>query len=207
MARATLKETCRSRIFHSDQSEKTCRSRIFHSDKSEKTCRSRIFHSDKSEKTCRSRIFHSDQSEKTCRSRIFPSGRGEETCPIEELSHQPNPSTNFRSRLGPCQHCKRRSIPTFPTAASIADRSNTLKAVAFALESPSPRRSLLHSSRRIGDGRPRRLRAARFPGRIGRRPRPDSPSQNWSGVRGNAPVKTLGCAADRPIEDLWLGPR
>ena len=64
----------------------------------------------------------------------------------------------------------------------------------------------MHSSRRIGDGRPRRLQAARFPGRIGRRPRPDSPSQNWSGVRGNAPVKTLGCAADRPMEDLWLGP-
>ena len=34
----------------------------------------------------------------------------------------------------------------------------------------------MHSSRRIGDGRPRRLQAARFPGRIGRRPRPDSPS-------------------------------
>ena len=47
----------------------------------------------------------------------------------------------------------------------------------------------MHSSRRIGDGRPRRLQAARFPGRIGRRPRPDSPSQNWSGVR--APCEAM----------------
>ena len=107
-------ETCRSRIFHSDQSEKTCRiedlsldksektcrSRTFHSDKSEKTCRSRIFHSDKSERPGRSRIFHSDQSEKTCRSRIFPSGRGEETCRSRNSPTSPNPSTNFRSRLG-----------------------------------------------------------------------------------------------------------
>ena len=53
-----------------------------------------------------------------------------------------------------------------------------------------------HSSRRIGDGRPRRLQAARFPGRIGRRRRLDSQSQNWSGVRGNAPVKRSGV---RPI--------
>ena len=199
-------KTCRSRIFHSDQSEKTCRSKIFHWGQSEKTCRSRNFHSDKSEKTCRSRIFHSDQSEKTCRLRIFPSGRGEETCRSRNFPTSRIPQQTFVLVLDRASTV-RRSIPTFPTAASIADRSNTLKAVAFALESPSPRRSLLHSSRRIGDGRPRRLQAARFPGRIGRRPRPDSPSQNWSGVRGNAPVKTLGCAADRPMEDLWLGPR
>ena len=103
--RSGVRPIGRWRTFGSGHAEETCRSRIFHSDQSEKTCRSRIFHSDQSEKTCRSRIFHSDQSEKTCRSRIFPSGRGEETCRFEELSHQPNPSTNFRSRLGPCQHC------------------------------------------------------------------------------------------------------
>ena len=50
----------------------------------------------------------------------------------------------------------------------------------------------MHSSRRIGDGRPCRLQAARFPGQIGRRPRPDSPSQNWSGVRGNPWPKRSG---------------
>ena len=99
-------------------------------------------------------------------------------------------------------------------SAAIAAESKT---VGLAPESPSPRRSLLHSSRRIGDGRPRRLRTARFPGRIGRHPRPDSPSQNWSGVRRNAPVKAArvcGLSADRgplaqamvkhlPIEDLF----
>ena len=197
-------ETCRSRIFHSDQSEKTCRSRIFYSDQSEKTCRSRIFHSDKSEKTCRSRIFHSDKSEKTCRSRIFPSGRGEETCRSRNFPTSRIPQQTFVLVLD-----RASTVTTVDSdvsdRASIADRSNTLKAVAFALESPSPRRSLLHLSRRIGDGLLRRLQAARFPGRIGRRPRPDSPSQNWSGVRGNAPVKTLGCAADRPMEDLCSG--
>ena len=60
--------------------------------------------------------------------------------------------------------------------------------VSLAPESPSPRRSLLHSSRRVGDGRPRRLLTVRSPSRIGR-PRPDSPSQNSSGVRWNSPVK------------------
>ena len=106
------KETCRSRIFHSDQSEKTCRSRIFHSDQSEKTCRSRIFHSgqsektchlrifhsDKSEKTCRSRIFHSDQSEKTCRSRIFHSGQSEKTC-RSRIFHSDQSEKTCRSRI------------------------------------------------------------------------------------------------------------
>ena len=58
----------------------------------------------------------------------------------------------------------------------------------------------MHSRRRISDGRSRHLQAARFPGRIGRRPRPDSPSQDWSGVRRNAPVKGIrvcGRSADR----------
>ena len=199
-------ETCRSRIFHSDQSEKTCRSRIFHSDKSEKTCRSRIFHSDKSEKTCRSRIFHSDQSEKTCRSRIFPSGRGEETCRSRNFPTSRIPQQTFVLVLD-------RASTVTTVDSDVSDRGKHRGSLKYAqggrfcTRVAESEAVALHSSRRIGDGRPRRLRAARFPGRIGRRPRPDSPSQNWSGVRGNAPVKTLGCAADRPIEDLWLGPR
>ena len=85
--------------------------------------------------------FHSDQSEKTCRSRIFPSGRGEEYLPIEELSHQPNPSTNFRSRLGPCQHCNDGRFRRFrPRQASRIAQIRS-------------RRSLLHSSRRVRGGR------------------------------------------------------
>ena len=205
--RSGVRPIGRWRTFGSGHAEETCRSRIFHSDQSEETCRSRIFHSDKSEKTCRSRIFHSDQSEKTCRSRIFPSGRGEKTCR----------SRNFPTSRIPQQ-----------TFVLVLDRASTVTTVdsgrfrprqASRIAQIRSRRSLLHSSRRvrggrfchssrrIGDGLLRRLQAARFPGRIGRRPRPDSPSQNWSGVRGNAPVKTLGCAADRPMEDLWLGPR
>ena len=193
--RSGVRPIGRSRTFGSGHAQETCRSRIFHSDQSEKTCRSRIFHSDKSEKTCRSRIFHSDQSEKTCRSRIFPSGRGEETCRSRNFPTSRIPQQTFVLVLD-------RASTVTTVDSDVSDRGkhrgslNTLKAVAFALESPSPRRSLLHSSRRIGDGRPRRLQAARFPGRIGRRPRPDSPSQNWSGVRGMPRSKRSGV---RPI--------
>ena len=193
--RSGVRPIGRSRTFGSGHAEETCRSRIFHSDQSEKTCRSRIFHSDQSEKTCRSRIFHSDQSEKTCRSRIFPSGRGEETCRSRNFPTSRIPQQTFVLVLD-------RASTVTTVDSDVSDRGKHRGSLKIR-----SRRSLLHSSRRIGDGRPRRLQAARFPGRIGRRPRPDSPSQNWSGVRGNAPVKTLGCAADRPMEDLWLGPR
>ena len=112
------------------------------------------------------------------RSRTFGSGHAEETC-RSRIFHSDQSEKTCRSRI-------------FPSGRG---------------EETCRSRNFPTLSRRIGDGLLRRLQAARFPGRIGRRPRPDSPSQNWSGVRGNAPVKTLGCAADRPMEDLWLGPR
>ena len=136
--------------------------------------------------------FSQGQTEETCRSRISPTGRIARETFVLLLDHATTVTT---------------------VDSDVSDRGS-LKAVAFARESPSPRRSLLHSSRRIGDSRPRRLQTARFPGRIGRRPRPDSPSQNWSGVRGNAPVKGARVCGrsriffprpwsrDLPIEDL-----
>ena len=141
-------ETCRSRIFHSDQSEKTCRSRIFHSDQSEKTCRSRIFHSDKSEKTCRSRIFHSDQSEKTCRSRIFPSGRGEETCRSRNFPTSRIPQQTFVLVLDRASTVttvdsdvsdrgKHRGSLKYAQGGRFCTRVAESEAVAFALESPN----------------------------------------------------------------------
>ena len=121
--------------------------------------------------------------------------------------HQPNPSTTFVLVLD-------RASTVTTVDSDVSDRGKHRGSLKYAqggrfctrvAESRGGR--FCTRVGRIGDGRPRRLQAARFPGRIGRRPRPDSPSQNWSGVRGNAPVKTLGCAADRPMEELWLGPR
>ena len=85
--------------------------------------------------------FPQASGEKTCRSRNFPSAESLKDLPIEELSHQPNPSTNFRSRLGPCQHCNDGRFRRFrPRQASRIAQIRS-------------RRSLLHSSRRVRGGR------------------------------------------------------
>ena len=134
--------------FSPGRGKETCRSRIFHSDQSEKTCRSKIFHSGQSEKTCRSRIFHSDQSEKTCRSRIFPLGRGEETCQSRNFPTSRIPQQTFVLVLDPASTVttvdsdvsdrgKHRGSLKYAQGGRFCTRVAESEAVAFALESPN----------------------------------------------------------------------
>ena len=86
--------------------------------------------------------FSSGRGKETCRSRIFFLGPWERDLPVEDLSHRANRSRNFRSGLGPCQHCNDGRFRRFrPRQASrIAQiRSNTLKTVFWANKSFRPR--------------------------------------------------------------------
>ena len=124
--------------------------------------------------------------------------------PAESLNLSLRP--NFRSRLGPCQHCNDGRFR--PADRGSFTRTNTCSAVAFALESPSPRRST--ADRNSVTCRPT--------------PNPSTnsvPRSDWttSATRfteskhgrvcdrlGRCPGQNaFGCAADRPIEDFHLG--
>ena len=105
---------------------------------------------------------------------------------IDELSHQPNPSTNFRSRLGPCQHCNDGRFRRFrPRQASRIAQIRS-------------RRSLLHSSRRVRGGRfCTRVAESVTVGHVVSKPIRPGNRAAWRRRGRPSPIRRLECKSDR----------